>query len=281
MSDLPPIGLIAGGGLLPELTAKGIHASGRKVACVAFSGFHEPDLREHCDYFSTAGIVRLNTWVRRFRKWGVKEAIMLGRVEKNIQYDPLRLFRYMPDTFFCRKWLTVFRYDSRPATMLRAVADELSLRGIELVDSTKYIPELRAEEGVMTKRQPTQEQRKEIDLGLPIVRKLNDLDVGQAIAVREGDVVAVEAIEGTDRMIARAGELCKGGGWTLIKIPKRKHDMRLDVPTVGPDTIENLHAAGGGCLAVEVGRVILADKEKMLALADQYRIAVVGVPSQM
>jgi len=277
MADEPPIGLIAGGGLLPSLTAQGIHAAGRKVACVGFSGFYEPELPEECDYFASVGIVRLNAWVRRFRRWGVREAILIGKVEKKIQYDPFRLFRFLPDTFYIRKWFTVFRYDSRTVTMLTEVANELSSKGIELQDTTKYIPQCMADEGVMTRRQPNAIQQKEIELGLPIVRRLNDLDVGQAIAVREGDVVAVEAIEGTDRMIARAGELCHGGGWTLIKIPNRDHDMRLDVPTVGPDTIENLHKAGGGCLAVAAGRVILADKPQMLELADRYKIAVVGV----
>lgn len=271
------LGLIAGGGMLPALTVQGMRRAGYRVACVGFSGYYEPELPALCDHFASVGIARPGSWVRRFRRWHVSQAVMLGKVRKSAQYDPMRWLRFLPDAMFLGMWWRTFRHDARPATMLRELAKQLSQRGLELMDSTQFIPECLADVGVMTARQPTPEQWADIQFGWPLVLKLNELDIGQALAISERDVVAVEAIEGTDRMIARAGELCRGRAWTLIKTPKPNHDMRLDVPTVGPDTIENLHRAGAGCLAVEARRVIIADKAQTLELAQRYRIAVVGV----
>jgi hypothetical protein len=134
-----------------------------------------------------------------------------------------------------------------------------------------------ASEGVLTRRAPTDEQRTDVAFGWPLLKQVGALDIGQAIAVREKDVIAVEAVEGTDRMIERAGELCRRKGWTLLKTARPGHDMRADVPTIGVSTVEKMHAAGGGCIAVGVGRVILVDKPAVLAAADRLGVAIVGV----
>jgi len=272
-----PIGLIAGQGGLPLLCARGIRAAGRRVACVGLADQADPTLPQLCDVYATAGIIRIGRWIRLLRRWGVEEAIMVGRVRKARMYEPFRLVRQMPDWRAAKLWFRVLRNDRRNEALLRAVANELAAGGIRLIDSTKYIPEHLAEEGVMTRTQPTAKQWADIQFALPIVRAMNELDVGQAIAVTEGEVLAVEAIEGTDKMIARAGELCRVGNWTLVKTAKAKQDMRFDVPTVGLRTIENLKQAGGRCLALEVGRVIMLDKPEFLAAADRAGIAVVGV----
>jgi DUF1009 family protein len=129
----------------------------------------------------------------------------------------------------------------------------------------------------MTKREPSAEQRSDIQFGWPLLRQIGSLDVGQAIAVREKDVIAVEAVEGTDRMIERAGQLCRRRGWTLLKTARPGHDMRADVPTIGVSTIENMHRAGGGCIAIGVGRVIIVDLPAVIDAADRAGIAIVGV----
>ena len=144
------------------------------------------------------------------------------------------------------------------------------------MDSTTYLPQCLAQPGVLTRTQPTAEQQADIDFGWPLVGQLAQADIGQALAVMEREVVAVEAIEGTDAMIRRAGELCRVKGWTLLKTAAANQDMRFDVPTVGPRTIENLKLAGGRCLVLQAGKVLLADHQDMLALADRYRIAIVG-----
>jgi len=276
-ADAAPIGLIAGQGQLPVIVARGIRASGRRVSCIGLRDQFVPELPALCDDFAEAGVVQLGRWLRLSRRFGVTEAVMVGRVAKARMHDPFRLFRQLPDWRAVNLWYRKLRHDRRSATLLTVLAEDLAKEGLVLIDSTTYIPDHMASEGAMTKRQPTDEQRGDIDFGWPLLKQVGSLDIGQAIAVREKDVIAVEAVEGTDRMIARAGELCRRKGWTLLKTARPGHDMRADVPTIGVSTIESMHTAGGGCIAVGVGRVILVDRPAVLAAADRLGIAVVGV----
>lgn len=272
-----PIGLIAGQGQLPVIVAKGMRAAGRRVSCIGLRDQFVPELPALCDDFAEAGVVQLGRWLRLARRFGVTEAVMVGRVAKARMHDPFRLFRQLPDWRAINLWYRKLRHDRRSATLLTVLAEDLAKEGLVLIDSTTYIPDHMASEGVMTKRQPTDEQRGDIAFGWPLLKQVGSLDIGQAIAVREKDVIAVEAVEGTDRMIARAGELCRRKGWTLLKTARPGHDMRADVPTIGVSTIESMHNAGGGCIAIGVGRVILVDRPAVLAAADRLGIAVVGV----
>jgi len=271
-----PIGLIAGQGRLPLLVAQGVRAAGRDVACVGLAGQYDPQLPGLCQHFAKAGIIQLGRWTRLMQRWAVHDAVMIGRVRKANMYQPWRLLRQIPDWRAVNLWYRVLRHDKRNAAVLSAVANELALGGIHLIDTTSYLQEHLAHTGVMGHTQPTQSQLADIEFAWPIVARMNDLDIGQAVAVKEREVIAVEAIEGTDAMIQRAGELCPVGGWTLVKAAKAKQDMRFDVPTIGPTTIENLHRHGGRCLVVQAGKVILADKPKLLQLADQHRVCVIG-----
>jgi DUF1009 family protein len=133
--------------------------------------------------------------------------------------------------------------------------------------------------GTMTRGEPSTQQMADIRFALPIVKRMGDLDIGQSVAVRDREIIAVEAIEGTDAMMERAGRLCRKGGWTLVKMAKPQQDMRFDVPVVGVPTIENLKRCGGACLAVESGRVIMIDKPEVIAKAEALGIAIVGVVS--
>jgi len=130
--------------------------------------------------------------------------------------------------------------------------------------------------GVMTKRQPSERQWEDIRFGYEICRSISRMDIGQSIGVIDRDVIAVEAVEGTNAMIERAGKLCKVGGWTLIKVSNTHQDMRVDVPTIGVTTIEKLAAARAGCIVLEAGKTIILEKPKVLELADHFKIAVVG-----
>ncbi len=271
-----PIGLIAGQGRLPILVARGIRSAGRSVVCVGLAGQYPSELPDLCHRFAPAGVVQLGRWIRLLRRWGVREAVMVGRVRKARMYQPWRLLRQLPDRRALWLWYRVLRHDKRNAALLSGVADELARGGIALIDSTTYIREELAQEGVMTRRHPTAEQTADIDFGWPLMLRINQLNIGQAIAVKEREVIAVEAIEGTDAMIRRAGELCRVGRWLLMKAASANQDMRFDVPTVGPNTIEALHESGAVCLVVQAGKVILADKSELLAMANRYGIAVVG-----
>ncbi len=275
--DARPVGLIAGQGTLPILVARGIRATGREVACIGLADQYLPELPPLCDRFARAGVVRLGRWIRLARRFGIREAVMVGRVSKARMHDPLRLVRQLPDWRAIDLWYRKLRHDRRSATLLTVLADELAREGLVLIDSTTYIPDHMATEGCMTRRRPTPEQESDIRFGWPLLAEVGALDIGQAIAVREKDVIAVEAVEGTDRMIDRAGGLCRRKGWTLLKTARPGHDMRADVPTIGVSTIERMQAAGGGCIAVGAGRVILVDKPAVLAAADRAGIAIVGV----
>jgi len=271
-----PIGIIAGQGRLPLAAARGIRAAGHPVAAVGLADQYDPRLPDLCDQFRPVGMTRLGKWIGTFQRWGVHEAVMVGRVAKASMYDPLRFVRQLPDWRAARIWFITTRRDKRPDAVMAAVADELAREGINLLDSTQYIPDLLAAPGAMTRTQPTRMCREDIAFALPLIQRLAELDIGQSLAVKDRDVVAVEAMEGTDAMIARAGSLCRVG-WTLVKVAGPTQDLRFDAPTIGPRTIENMAAAGGRCIAVEAGRTILLDKPDLLAAADRAGIAIVGM----
>jgi DUF1009 family protein len=202
---------------------------------------------------------------------------MVGRVSKKQIYTPWRLVKYLPDWRAVRIWYWRLRkMDKRNDTVLCAIADELASGGIILEDSTMHCKEHMATEGVMNQYQPPASVWEDITFGWEIVKQCGKLDIGQAIAVREREIIAVEAIEGTARMIERAGQLCKKGGWTLLKVSKPDQDLRFDVPCIGTDTIECLKKNGAKCVVVEKDKTIIIDKPETLALADKLGIAVVG-----
>jgi DUF1009 family protein len=271
------VGLIAGQGTLPIIVARGMQGSGVEVHAVGLRDQYDAALPALCDCFRTAGVIQIGRWIRILRRAHVREAVMVGRVSKQRMHDPFRAIRQLPDWRAAVIWYRRLRHDRRDATVLAAVAEELDRNGITLIDSTTYIPDHLATPGPMGRVGANAEQTADIAFGWPLLRELTRLQVGQAIAVRERDVLAVEAVEGTDAMIDRAGALCRASGWTLIKTASPDHDMRADVPTIGVSTIERLAAGGAGCVAVGVGRVILVDKPAVLEAADKARIAIVGV----
>lgn len=270
-----PLGIIAGAGRFPFLVAEGARAAGRPLVIVGLRGLADRSLADHADRFHWSGVVRLGRWIRLFRKAGVREAVMAGSVCKSEMYTRFRLIRYLPDWTSIKLWFFEVT-DRRNDTILRATADHMARKGITLVNSIQYCPDHMATEGVMTRRQLTEAQRADVEFGWRIAKEMGRLDIGQSIAVKEQEVIAVEAIEGTDRMIERAGELCRHGGWTLVKVAKPDQDLRFDVPTVGPDTITNLHRSRAAALVVEAGRTLVVDRPALLELADKLGIVVVG-----
>jgi len=167
--------------------------------------------------------------------------------------------------------------DKRNDTVLAAVADEFGKHGIVMKECVAYCKEHMAPEGVLTKQQPSAAQIKDAEFGWTIVKEMGRLDIGQSVAVKEMEVIAVEAIEGTDRMIHRAGALCRQGGWSLVKAAKPDQDMRFDVPTVGPETIENLKQHGAKMLVIEAEKTLVVDRERTLAAADRAGLVVMGI----
>jgi len=216
-------------------------------------------------------------WIRKLRKHSVSKTVMVGRVAKSRLFTPWRILRYLPDWRAFRIYYWRLRGKDRLTdTLLNALADELADSGIVLENSTMYCKEHLATAAVMTERQLRPSIKDDIEFGWQIVKKLGELDIGQAIVVKEKEVIAVEAIEGTAEMIERAGQFCKSGGWTLIKASKPSQDMRFDVPCVGPDTIRSLARNGAKCLVVEAGKTIIIDKPETIKLADELGIVILG-----
>jgi DUF1009 family protein len=277
--DDSPLGLIAGEGVFPMLVARGAKAAGRRVVCCGFDGMADPQLAQVVDAYRPVSFVRLTSWVRFLRQHGCREAIMVGRVRKqnlHVRNELIWAIRQVPDFATFWTWFTILRKDRRSDTALRATAAELGKRGITLIDSTTYTREHLASEGVMGRRVPDERQLADIERGWGVCGYMTREDIGQGVAVKDRDILAVEAVEGTNRMIERAGELCRGGGWTLVKRANTREDMRMDVPSIGVQTIEKLKAAGATCLCVEAGKVILLEKPKVLEAANQAGIVVLG-----
>ncbi|MBN1974454.1 MAG: UDP-2,3-diacylglucosamine diphosphatase LpxI [Sedimentisphaerales bacterium] len=271
------LGLIAGSGRLPFLVAEGAKNAGLKVICVGLAGAVENSLAGKVDVFRTAAIARPGSWIRKLKKHGVRKTIMVGRVQKGRLFTPWRIFHYLPDWRAFRIYYWRLRDKSKlNDSLLSALADELETGGIILEDSTMYCREHLATLGVMTDVSQNPLSQSEIEFGWNMAKKLGELDIGQAIAVKEKEVIAVEAIEGTAAMIERAGIYCKSGGWTLFKVSKPQQDMRFDVPCVGPDTITSLAQNKAKCLVIEAEKTIIIDKPETIKLANKLGISIIG-----
>jgi UDP-2,3-diacylglucosamine hydrolase len=270
------IGLLAGSGRFPILFAEAARRQGLKVACVGIR-FEAPEiLKEICDSFETVGVSKLGGMIRSFRRQGARRIVMAGKVTKSVMYTPGRFVRLMPDYRMARFWLQTLR-DKRDDSILLGVIAEFERDGMTFASALDYCPELLVTQGVLTRRRPSAAEMRDVEFGWMLAKEMGRLDVGQSVAIKESAAVAVEAIEGTDRCIERAGQLCRAGGWTLVKVAKPQQDMRFDVPTVGITTIENLHKAGAKVLAIEAGKTIVIDQPDVVALADRYGMSIVAV----
>lgn len=279
-NEKPILGMIAGNGILPIIVARSARASGFQVCCVGLRGQCVPELAAECDAFKYAGMARIGRWVRLLKKWGAHDTVMVGGVGKTVMHDPFTILRLIPDVTSLLLWYRRLRDDRRDATVLGAIADELQKSGVTLIDSTTHIQDHLAGSGVLGAVSPSARQQSDIHFGWPLLTQSASLHIGQSIAVRHGDVLAVEAIEGTQALIERAGTLCKKDGWTLLKTAADDHDMRADVPSIGIKTIEQVAKAGCGCIAVGTARVILLDAPTVINAANTAGIALVGVTNE-
>lgn len=271
-----PVGLVACAGRFPVAFAEKARAVGVPVVCLGVAGLADPTLRDICPQFRWMRRASLGTIIRTFRRAGVSRWTMAGKFHKHLLLRPWRLVQFLPDWRMLRFWFLRRRPANNDDSILLGLIAELRPHGLDCVSALDLCPELLVREGVLTRRSPTPAEEQDIRYGWHLAREMGRLDVGQSVMVRNRSVVAVEAIEGTDKAILRAGELCAGNPFVVVKVAKPGQDMRFDVPTVGPQTIESMRAAGGRLLAVEAGKTILIDEAETLALADRYGIAVVA-----
>ncbi len=277
MNEQSTVGLIAGGGRLPFLVAHGARRCGLRIVCIGLGDNPDDGLAQCVDVFKVVPLARPGAWIRVLRRYNVRDAIMVGKVQKSKLYTPMRILKYLPDWRALRIYYwRLKKRDKRDDNLLGALADELASGGIILTDSTKYCSDHLAGRGVLTSVQPGSSVCEDISFGWQLVKKLGELDIGQAIAVKERSVIAVEAIEGTAQMIIRAGVYCKKGGWTLLKAEKLAQDNRFDVPCIGPDTVRSVSENRGKCIVVEAGKTLILDKSETIELANTLGIAILG-----
>lgn len=271
------IGLLAGGGRFPVLFADAARRQGYYLHGVGVAGMAPSELEFICDSFETFPLGKVGRAIRSFVRHDARHIVMAGKIEKSVLLQPNRLWRLMPDWRALHMLYQYVREDRKDDTFLLGIIREFERDRISFGSALDYCPELLVEHGFLTKRKPTPAQWRDIRFGWDIAKAMGGLDIGQSIAVADLAVIAVEAIEGTDRCIERAGELCGRGGFTVVKVAKPQQDMRFDVPAIGLKTIQTLHEAGGRCLAIEAGMTIVLDEQEVLDLADKLGITVVSL----
>ena len=271
------IGIIAGNGRFPFLALQGARDLGHDVTVVAVQEEAFPEIEAAA---RTAGadlhwvsLGQLGKCIKLLKKAGVSRAVMAGQVKH------VKIFSGIIPDLTLLSVLTRLKSRNTDA-LISAVADVLGDEGIELLDSTAFLSPLLARAGVLSARQPTAEEAADFAFGYRMADAIAGLDIGQTIAVRDQAVVAVEAMEGTDEVIGRAGRLA-GAGVRIVKVAKPNQDMRFDVPVVGLPTIEAMRAAGASALSVDAGRTLMFDAERLVAAAAAASIAIVGREPRM
>ncbi len=262
-------GLIAGNGKFPFLVLEGARRAGASLSVVAIKEETDKRIEEVAERVVWVGIGQLGKMISFFKTEGVEKAIMAGQV-KHVQIFSSAL----PDLRMIKMLWNLPQRNTD--ALIGGVAGEMAKEGIELIDSTYFIKDQLAQEGVLTRRKPDETEKGNIEYGLRIANEIARLDLGQTIVVRAKACVAVEAMEGTDACILRAGSLAKGK-LTVVKVAKPNQDMRFDVPVVGVPTIETMIEAGATCLCLTPDKTLMFEKTEMLALAERYKISVVAV----
>ena len=269
------IGLIAGNGRFPILFAKGAQAKKIPVIAVGIEGETSPEIEQYVEQLHWIGVAQIGKLIKIFKREQVTRAVMAGGLTKTNMFSSWRNLRFLPDLRTINLWYkNVKNRDDH--SLLGAVADELLKDGIELQNSTLYVPQLLAQNGVLTKKQPSEKEMEDIHFGWPIGKEISRLGIGQCLVVKEKVVLAVEALEGTDECIRRGGNLGRDN-IVVIKVSKQDFDPRFDIPTVGLETIKTLKESSASVLAVEAGKTLILDVEETLAAADEARIAIIGL----
>src|ERR1700687_3043239 len=273
------IGLIAGNGSFPLLVLDAARAQGFDVIVAAIKEEASPEIEQHgATAVHWLSLGELSNMIETSQREGVHRAVMAGQVKHKQIFSSIR-----PDWKLAKLLLSLGTRNTD--SLLGAVAETLAEEGITLENSTSFLEPLLARAGILTKRAPSPQEKKNIEYGRTVARQLAQYDIGQTVVVAESACVAVEAMEGTDAAIGRAGEIMRslagdastlGRELTVVKIAKPNQDMRFDVPVVGVKTIEGMRQAGATCLALDAGKCLLLDGNAIIAAADSAGIAIVG-----
>jgi DUF1009 family protein len=264
------IGLIAGNRGFPLLVAFEARKQNVLVITAAFKGETSPEIKRFSEETQWFSLGEFNRIFNYFQKEGVKKVIMAGQI------SPASLFsREVRESREIQDLLSSIK-DRKANSIFSALAQKLTAQGLELIDSTAYVRKYLPEKGVLTKRQPGSSEWEDIKFGIDLAFKIADLDIGLSVGVKQKAIVAVEALEGTDNLIRRAGALAQGGV-VIAKVGRPNQDMRFDIPVIGMNTIKTLIQVRACCLAIQAGKTLFLDMEEALALADRRNLAIVAV----
>ena len=265
-----PLGLIAGNGKFPILFAREAKVQHFKVLAAAVKGDTSPFLRFFVDKIAWFKVSQLPGLICFLEQEGIKEVIMAGQV------NPKNLFEKKALLDEESKKIFEALSDRKADTIFKAVAEKLKEHGMELLDSTFLLKDYLAPRGTLTRRGPTLSELADIDFGRTIAKLMGGIDVGQTVVVKERAIVAIEAMEGTDKAISRGGKIAQEGA-IVVKMSKPNQDLRFDIPVIGPRTIQTMVKAQAKCLAIEAGKTLIIDRDKCMALANREKICIVAV----
>lgn len=266
-------GLIAGNGRFPFLVLEAARSQGIDMAVLAIREEAAPELEKQAARVHWVSLGELSRAIELLHEEGVSRAVMAGQVKHNKIFSSIR-----PDWKLAKLLLSLSRKNTD--SLIGAVANLLESEGIELVDSTTFLKPLVPAAGVLTQRAPDARETADVAYGREIARQIAALDLGQTVVVRDRACVAIEAMEGTDETIERAGRLAAGGLLVVVKVSKPHQDMRFDVPVVGLPTVEVMKRCHATALALDAGRTLLFDRERLIAAADAAGIAIEAFPPQ-
>jgi DUF1009 family protein len=269
-SRFPRFGLIAGNGRFPLLFAQSAQKKGVEVVAIAHKGQSLPDLEKHVHKIHWIKVGQLGRLIKILKTENIKDAALVGGISKTLMFSTVQ-----PDLHALSLLAKI--KTMKDDVLLRAIAGEIEKQGITIHSSTLFLTDLLSPPGCLTKRKPTKKENKDVAFGWEIAKEIGKLDIGQSIVVKEQVVLAVEAIEGTDEAIKRAGKLGKGRDLVVIKVSKPQQDMRFDLPAIGPGTITTMQESGGSVLAIETGKTLLIDKESLIKEANERGIAIVAL----
>ena len=264
------IGLLAGAGKLPVMFANAAIELGYEVYAVALLDETDETLKDVATNYKKISIGQLDALIRHLKENDVVSVTMLGKVTKELLFNN----KVQPDAAMTRLIMTL--PNRNDDTVMLAFINELQNAGMKAMDQTELIKKLMPPKGSITKSEPTESEKADIEFGFKVAKELGRLDIGQTVVVKNLAVMALEAIEGTDACILRGGELAKGGA-VVVKVAKPKQDNRFDVPTVGLKTIESMIKAKAKVLAIEAGETLLVEKEKVAHLAEANGITITAV----
>lgn len=269
-TTLAILGLIAGNRSLPLEFARQARVAGvKRIVAVAFEGETDPALASLVDEIVWLKVGQLSKMISAFTDRGVKQCVMAGQIA------PKNLYDLRPDL---RAMGLLLRLKEKNAhTIFGAIAEELKKDGVELIEATPWLKPLMPSKGFRIGPELSDDQRADVQFGFRIAREVSRLEIGQTVVVKSGTVLAVEGFEGTDECLARGGGLAGKGGAVAVKVARINHDMRFDIPCLGPRTLETCIGAGISALALEAGKTLLLEQQACQQLAGENKISVIAI----